>query len=116
MRREDNTAVPDVSDESDVSRASRGSIVSGVSRVSRRSKESGGSDASWWKRFDQFQRKHRAAGFPIGVVYKFGDDQGNYLAALLTYYAFLAIFPLLLLASTILGFVLQGDPDLQQEI
>ena len=71
---------------------------------------------SWWKRVDGYQRKHRWAGFPLGVVYKFGDDQGNYLAALITYYAFLSIFPLLLLASSILGFILQNNPQLQQEI
>jgi membrane protein len=53
---------------------------------------------------------------PIGVVYKFFDDQGGYLAAVLTYYAFVAIFPMLLIASSVLGFVLQGHPALQQEI
>ena len=44
------------------------------------------------------------------MVYKFTDDQGPYLAALITYYGFLSLFPLLLLLVTILGFVLQGDP------
>lgn len=53
---------------------------------------------------------------PIGVAYKFFDDQGGYLAAVLTYYAFVAIFPILLIASSVLGFVLQGQPALQQEI
>lgn len=53
---------------------------------------------------------------PIGVIYKFFDDQGGYLAAVLTYYAFVAIFPILLIASSVLGFVLQGHPSLQQEI
>ncbi len=65
---------------------------------------------------DRFQRKHPRASIPLAVIYKFFDDQGNYLAAILTYYAFIAIFPLLLLASSILGFVLQGNPDLQQTI
>jgi uncharacterized BrkB/YihY/UPF0761 family membrane protein len=51
---------------------------------------------------------------PIAVVYKYFDDQGNYLAAVLTYYAFLAIFPLMLLGSSILGFVLQGYPQLEE--
>ncbi len=64
---------------------------------------------------DGFQRRHRIVGFPIAVVYKFGDDQGNLLSAMLTYYAFVAIFPLLLLASTIFGFVLQNRPDLQDD-
>jgi len=53
---------------------------------------------------------------PIGVVYKFADDQGGYLAAVLTYYAFVAIFPMLLIASSVLGFVLQGHPSLQDQI
>ena len=65
---------------------------------------------------DRGQRRFPAIGFPLGVVYKFFDDQGNYLAAVLTYYAFIAIFPLLLLASSILGFILQGRPDLQDEV
>jgi membrane protein len=68
------------------------------------------------QRLDRFQRSHPVAGFPLGVVYKYADDQGNYLAALMTYYAFLSLFPLLLLASSILGFVLQGNPDLQASI
>ena len=65
---------------------------------------------------DRYQRRHRWAGFPLAVVYKFFDDQGGYLAALITYYGFLSLFPLLLLAVTILGFVLQGDPELQQKV
>jgi len=67
-------------------------------------------------RVDGFQRRHRVIGFPLGVVYKFFDDQGPYLAAILTYYGFIAIFPALLLASSLLGFVLQGNPDLQKEL
>ncbi len=68
------------------------------------------------ERVDDFQRRHRALGIPIGVVYKFFDDQGGYLAAVISYYAFVAIFPILLIASSVLGFVLQGHPELQQRI
>jgi YihY family inner membrane protein len=68
------------------------------------------------ERLDQFQRRHPLVAFPIAVVYKFFDDQGTYLAALVTYYGFLSLFPLLLLFASILGFVLQGDPDLQRRI
>jgi uncharacterized BrkB/YihY/UPF0761 family membrane protein len=68
------------------------------------------------ERLDRFQRKHPWAGFPLAVVYKYFDDFGAYLAALLTYYGFVSLFPLLLLASTILGIVLSGDPRLQQEV
>jgi len=67
-------------------------------------------------RFDAWQRRHRVAGIPIAVVYKFFDDQGGYLAAVITYYAFIAIFPLMLIGTSVLGFVLQGHPDLQREI
>jgi YihY family inner membrane protein len=66
--------------------------------------------------FDGLQRRHRALGLPIAVVYKFTDDQGPYLASLLTYYGFCSVFPLLLLAVTILGFVLGDDISLQKEI
>src|SRR3954447_26303094 len=67
-------------------------------------------------RVDEFQRRHGVLGFPLAVVYKFMDDQGNYLAAVVTYYAFVAIFPLLLIASSILGFVLQGNEELKNEL
>lgn len=65
---------------------------------------------------DAYQRAHRWLGFPLAVVYKFADDQGPYLAALIAYYGFLSLFPLLLLLVTILGFVLEGDPQLQAEV
>jgi YihY family inner membrane protein len=65
---------------------------------------------------DRFQRQHPLIGFPLAVVYKFFDDQGSYLASIITYYTFIAIFPLMLIASSILGFLLQGNPKLQQEI
>lgn len=68
------------------------------------------------ERVDTFQRRHPVIGFPIGVIYKFGEDQGPYLAALITYYGFLSLFPLLLLLTSVLGFVLDGRPELQQQI
>ena len=67
-------------------------------------------------RLDDFQRRHRVVGLPVAVVYKFFDDQGNYLAAIITYYAFVAIFPLILISTSVLGFVLQGDGPLKQQL
>ena len=55
-------------------------------------------------------------GFPIAVIYKFFDDSSNYLAAAVTYYAFVAIFPLLLIGSSILGFFLQNDGKLREQL
>jgi len=54
--------------------------------------------------------------FVAAVYKKFTDDQAGQLAALVSYYAFVSIFPLLLVLVTILGFVLQGDPREQQKI
>lgn len=67
-------------------------------------------------RLDGFQRRHPAAGFPLAVLYKYFDDNGSYLAALITYYAFVSLFPLLLLFSTVLGYVLAGDTELQHRV
>jgi YihY family inner membrane protein len=62
-------------------------------------------------RLDAYQRRHRRVAFALGVVYKFIDDQGTYLAALITYYGFLS-----LLLVTALSFALRGDVRLQQEV
>jgi len=65
---------------------------------------------------DTWQRRHAVLGFPVAVVRKFSDDSAASLAALLSYYAFVATFPLLLVLVTILEFALRGDPDLQQRL
>ena len=65
---------------------------------------------------DGYQRRHRWAGFPVAVIYKFFEDQGPYLAALITFYGFLSLFPLLLLLASVLGFVLQDNGDLERRI
>jgi uncharacterized BrkB/YihY/UPF0761 family membrane protein len=67
-------------------------------------------------RLDGFQRRRRVVGLPLAVIYKFFDDQGNYLAATITYYAFVAIFPLMLIGTSVLGFLLQGDDSLKQQL
>jgi YihY family inner membrane protein len=68
------------------------------------------------RRIDRFQQRHRVLAFTFGVVKKFGDDQGGNLAALITYYGFLSLFPLLLVLVTVLGFVLDGNPGLRDDI
>ena len=47
---------------------------------------------------------------------KFGDDQAGNLAALVAYFAFVSIFPLLLVLVTVLGIVLRSDPGLQHKL
>jgi len=59
--------------------------------------------------FDRLQRRVPALGFPIAVVKKFSDDHAGHLAALIAYYGFFSIFPLLLVLVTVLGYVLEGN-------
>ena len=65
---------------------------------------------------DRLQRSHGVLGFPYAVVKKYGDDEGGRQAALITYYGFLSIFPLLLLGVAVLSRVLAGDPHLRQRL
>jgi YihY family inner membrane protein len=66
--------------------------------------------------FDRFQQRHPWLGFPLAVIQKFTDDQGGYLATNIAYYGFFSIFPLLLVLTSILGYVLRNDPDLASSI
>ncbi len=66
--------------------------------------------------FDRRQQHSRVLRFPAAVYKKFIDDQGGQLAALIAYYGFVSLFPLLLVFVTVLGFVLQGDHAEQQRI
>jgi inner membrane protein YhjD len=61
------------------------------------------------RKVDRTQQGVRPLAFVVGVFKKFGDDRGGSLSALLTFYGFLSLFPLLLLLVTILGFVGGGD-------
>ena len=65
---------------------------------------------------DRLQRRSAAVRFVVALLRKFGDDQAGNLASLLAYYAFLAIFPLLLVLVTVLGIVLRDDQAAQQRI
>jgi YihY family inner membrane protein len=62
------------------------------------------------KRVDGWQQRFTPAGFIFGVTKKFGDDNGGVLVANLTYTAFVTLFPLLLVFTTILGLVAVYDP------
>jgi membrane protein len=50
------------------------------------------------------------------VVRKFGDDEGGSMVSLIAYRAFFSLFPLLLLLTTILGYVLADDPSLRESV
>jgi len=65
---------------------------------------------------DCWQQRHPVIAVPVAVVKKFGDDEAGNLIALLTYYAFLATFPLLLAFTAILGVALRKYPELHAKL
>ncbi len=65
---------------------------------------------------DRRQQQSPRISFLAAVIKKFGDDQAGQLAALIAYYGFVSLFPLLLVLVTILGFILQGNPGEQKQI
>lgn len=68
------------------------------------------------KAVDRFQQSHGWAAFPFAVFKKYGDDQAGNQAALIAYYGFFSLFPLMLVAVTVLGIVLNQDPHLQHKV
>jgi membrane protein len=65
---------------------------------------------------DGYQRRHPSLAVLVGVVRKFIDDRASSLAALVAYYAFFSLFPLLLVLVSTLGFALEDNPSLEDEI
>ena len=59
---------------------------------------------------DGWQQRNKVTGFVFGVIKKFGDDNGGVLVANLTYTAFVTLFPLLLVFTTIVGLIAAFDP------
>ncbi len=65
---------------------------------------------------DRWQQRHKATSFAFGVVKKFGDDNAGQLVAGLTHAGFVTLFPLLLVLTTILGFMSAVDPGLRHAV
>lgn len=68
------------------------------------------------RRVDEAHQRHPWLAFPYAVIKKFGDDQAGNLAALISYYAFFSLFPLMLVLVTVLGMVLQRNTELREAI
>ncbi|HUO48699.1 MAG TPA: YihY/virulence factor BrkB family protein [Acidimicrobiales bacterium] len=68
------------------------------------------------RRVDRYQQQHAVLGFPFAVMQKYGNDQAGARAALVAYYGLFALFPLLLLFTTILGWVLHNHEALRNDI
>ena len=67
-------------------------------------------------RVDAVQRRHRVLAFPFAVVKRYGEDNGGWVGALISYYGFFSLFPLLVVFVTIATWVLGDRPDLLQRV
>jgi len=67
-------------------------------------------------RLDAVQRRVPLLAVVHGVIKKFGEDRGGQLAMLLTYRGFFALFPLLLVFVNVVGIVLDGNPELREDL
>ena len=65
---------------------------------------------------DGTQRRFTPTAFIVGVIKKFGDDNGGVLVANLAYSAFIALFPLLLVLVTLLGLIASIDPSVKADV
>src|SRR5215211_2633879 len=68
------------------------------------------------RRADKQHQQRAWIAFPYAVMKKFGDDQAGNLAALIAYYGFLSLFPLMLVLVTLLGLLLRNNPELQDTV
>ncbi len=65
---------------------------------------------------DRLQRRQPWLAFPVAVGKKFSDDRAHSLAALVAYFAFVSILPLLLVLATVLDIILRGDAALRHRL
>ena len=66
-------------------------------------------------RTDRVQRRTPVVAFTLAVLKKFGEDRAGQLAALIAYYGFFSLFPLLLALVTLSGLVL-ADSNFQARL
>jgi YihY family inner membrane protein len=65
---------------------------------------------------DVYQQRHPALAFIYAVIKKYGEDEAGSQTALLTYYGFLSLFPLLLVLTTITNSIIGNSPRLNTTI
>src|ERR687894_1182992 len=65
---------------------------------------------------DRYQRGHSWLGFTLGVAKRFGEDRAGHLAALVAYYGFFSLFPLMMVLVTAVGAFAAGNPELRDQI
>jgi len=68
------------------------------------------------RRLDAWQQAHHWAAVTYAVIKRYGEAEVGQQAALLTYYSFLSLFPLLLVLGTLAGLLGSSHPTLQHDI
>ena len=67
-------------------------------------------------RLDSWQQRRPALAIPVAVIKKFSDDGADRLGVQIAYWGFFSIFALLLVFTSVLGFVFDSNPDLQRQL
>lgn len=65
---------------------------------------------------DRFQQKHPFFSLPLAVVKRYGENDASYQAALITYYGFLSLFPMLLVFTSLVSMIARNNPALETRI
>lgn len=68
------------------------------------------------RKVDAFQQRYRFTAFTYAVIKRYSEDGGGTQAALLTYYGFLSLFPLLMVLTTVTNIVIGNNPHLEATI
>src|SRR6185437_1546612 len=68
------------------------------------------------RKVDATQQRFTPTAFVFGVIKKYGDDNGGVLASNLAYSAFVSVFPLLLILTTVLGLVASVSPSVRTQV
>jgi YihY family inner membrane protein len=68
------------------------------------------------RRADKRQQRSPALALAVGTVKKFNDDQASYLAALIAYYGFASVFPLLLVLVSVLELLVRSNNGLRHRL
>jgi membrane protein len=68
------------------------------------------------KSIDRLQRKHPAISFTYAIIKKYGEDNGGYQSSIITYYALLSLFPLLIVFTTVSQLALRSHPGLHAKL
>lgn len=75
-----------------------------------------GGVATFLGRIDAWQQRRRAISFLVATFVRYREDRGRQFGALLSYYGFVSLFPLLLVLVTVLGIVLEDNAGLRADI